>query len=138
VVRNHPRVESADFPADFPAGNSRRRRCRSQGARRRYRHVFSQGWIAAENFIDSKNRAVHLPKGIGELLFVCHRAPSGRRQRSLEKSKLELPTYCSAIFLVIEPRRCRATNLIAHEASADQQRGHEHRMGEVTAVLSLS
>jgi hypothetical protein len=29
----------------------------------------------AENFIDSKDRAVHLPKGIGELLFVCHKDP---------------------------------------------------------------
>ena len=40
--------------------------------------VFSQGWIAAENFIDSKDGAVHLPKGFGELLFVFHEAPLSR------------------------------------------------------------
>ena len=26
------------------------------------------------DFIDFEDRAVHLPKGIGELLFVCHKA----------------------------------------------------------------
>jgi hypothetical protein len=37
--------------------------------------VFSQGWIAGDNFINCEDRAVHLPKGIGKLLFVAHKAP---------------------------------------------------------------
>jgi hypothetical protein len=52
---------------------------RIQDPWRRYRQVFSQGWIAVEDFVDFKDRAVHLPKSVRELLFVCHEVPCARR-----------------------------------------------------------
>jgi hypothetical protein len=59
---------------------------------------------SAENFIDSKDCAVHLPKGFGEMLFVCHEAPS------------ESPLEFSLIYCRLGPVRAPSTFLRATAA----------------------
>jgi hypothetical protein len=69
---------------------------RIQYPRWRYRQVFSQGRIAVEDLVDFEDRAVHLPKGIRELLFVCHEFSRRRACYALMLQNLVLGRTCDA------------------------------------------